>query len=298
MDSYTAAVLAAGSQGRVHARGYAAAGVQLIAVADVVGDAAAVLADELDIPGVYEGYGEMLDTERPDIVSICTPAAQHLDAGAIGELVSIDGYCPNLFDWGTHIVDLAFFYRDDRPPQWVTGQVDVGVRRFVYNVFAETSSITAFAWPDGVTALIATGREPQTPVLNLENDLGLILQGREGRIDVRGSRCTVRRFGREDIVFDSPFDTDPAHWERGVDPAIVASTAAAIADLVACLRDGSEPVCAAAHGIAGAEIIFATYESSRSRRRVALPLAELDNALLSGLEAGFWQPVGDQRSTY
>ena len=51
-------------------------------------------------------------------------------------------------------------------------------------------------------------------------------------------------------------------------------------------------------GTRGAEIIFATYESSRSRRRVVLPLDTRDNALLTGLAQGFWQPAGEQRSTY
>jgi hypothetical protein len=31
---------------------------------------------------------------------------------------------------------------------------------------------------------------------------------------------------------------------------------------------------------------------------VTLPLQSRDNALLSGLEAGYWNPVGEQRSTY
>ena len=87
-------------------------------------------------------------------------------------------------------------------------------------------------------------------------------------------------------------------WERGVDPAIVAATTQAISDLLDSLDQGRTPALNAARGLAGAEIIFATYESSRSRRRVGLPLEPHDNALLSGLRQGFWQPAGEQRSTY
>jgi hypothetical protein len=50
--------------------------------------------------------------------------------------------------------------------------------------------------------------------------------------------------------------------------------------------------------VRGAEVIFATYESSRSRRRVPMPLHPVDHALLSGLAQGFWRPTGEQRSTY
>jgi predicted dehydrogenase len=135
-------------------------------------------------------------------------------------------------------------------------------------------------------------------VLNRENNLGILVQGTKGRLDSRGARCVVHRFGDADLAFETPFDTDSSRWDRGVDPAIVACTGEAISDAISSLTEGNEPVCAAAHGLAGAEIVFATYESARSRRRVELPLQQLDNALVAGLDAGFWHPVGELRSTY
>ena len=359
MSPYTCAVVAAGSQGRVHARGYQAApGAVLVAVADPDLGAARELAADLGVAGVYDGHEAMLAAEHPDVVSICAPPGAHLEiarsavaagvraihcekpiatsyadvtemtrlaaeagvqltvnlqrryepvhrfardqiaAGAIGEVVSIEGYCPNLPDWGSHVADLMLFYLGDEAPSWVMGQVDVVVNRYVYGAFAETSSLTLVRWPSGVNGLIVTGREPHTPLLNLENNLGLLVQGRAGRLDARGSRCVVHRFGADDLVFESPFSRDTASWERGVDPAIVAGTAQAIADLLASLAQGRPPALRASLGARGAEIIFATYESSRSRRRVGLPLEPRDNALLSGLAAGFWLPTGEQRSTY
>jgi UDP-N-acetylglucosamine 3-dehydrogenase len=362
LTSCTCAVVGAGSQGWVHAQGYQAAhashGAALAAVADTNLQAARDLAAELDIPGAYDSHEAMLKAEHPDVISICTPPAMHLEiaraaiaagvraihcekpiatsygdvlemqrlardadvqltvnlqrrfepvhrfardqiaAGAIGEVVSLEGYCPNLPDWGSHIVDLLLFYLGDRPPTWVMGQVDVTVNRYVYGAFAETSSLTQVKWDDGVSAVITTGREPQTPLLNLENNLGILVQGTSGRLDARGARCVIRRFGQEDLLFTSPFDRNTDNWARFVDPAIIACTAEAIADLLTCLAAGSQPVLRAELGTRGAEIIFATYESSRSRRRVLLPLDTRDNALLTGLEQGFWQPVGEQRSTY
>ena len=361
VSTYACAVIAAGSQGRVHAQGYRAAGpagAKLVAVADPDLDAAHSLAGELGIPAVYGSHLDLLAAEHPDVLSICTPPAAHLEiaraaidagiraihcekpvatsyrdvlemqrlaeeagvqltvnlqrrfepvhrfareqlaAGAIGTVTSIEGYCPNLPDFGSHIVDLLLYYRGDQRPTWVTGQVDVTVNRYVYGTFTETSSVTQVAWPDGVSAIVVTGREPQTPVLNLENNLGLIVQGRAGRLVSSGARCVIRRFGETDVVFESPFSRDRSTWDRGVDPAIAAGTAEAIADLLASLASGRPPVLRAALAAAGAEIIFATYESSRSRRRVWLPLDVLDNALASGLEQGFWHPSGEQRSTY
>ena len=170
MTSCTCAVVGAGSQGWVHAQGYQAAlashGAALVAVADTNVQAARDLAAERDIPGLYDSHEAMLKAEHPDVISICTPPATHLEiaraaiaaevraihcekpiatsygdvlemqrlardanvqltvnlqrrfepvhrfardqiaAGAIGEVVSLEGYCPNLPDWGSHIVDL------------------------------------------------------------------------------------------------------------------------------------------------------------------------------------------------
>jgi predicted dehydrogenase len=225
-------------------------------------------------------------------------ARERLAAGAIGDLVSIEGYCPNLLDWGSHILDLILFYRGDAAAEWVIGQIDVSTNRYVYGAFVETSSITQVAWPDGVRATVSTGREPATPILNLENGLGLIIQGSRGRIVVRGSECLVHRFGADDIRFASPYASDPATWDHGIDPAIFACTAAAVTDLVDSLDTGNEPELSGRKGLAGAELIFATYESSRSRRRVTLPLDRHDNALLAGLEQQMWSPTGELRSTY
>ena len=356
---YSAMVVAAGSQGWVHANGYRETpGVELAAIVDVDRSAAETLASEFGVGSVYDDYRAALQSVRPDVVSICTPPAYHLEvvkaavgagvraihcekpialsygdvleidrltreagvqltfnlqrrfepvhrfareqlgSGAIGEIISVEGYCPNLPDWGTHIIDLASFYLGDTPASWVMGQVDVSTNRYVYNAFTETSSATVIKWGNGVNVFVLTGREPQTPSLNLENNLGLIVQGSEGRLDSRGRRCLIRRFGEEDIVFDTPFETDSSTWNRGIDPAIIACTAAAIQDLVESLANGSEPELSACHGIAGAELIFSTYESSRSRRRVELPLDRHDNALLAGLADGFWNPTGELRSTY
>lgn len=359
MGSVSAAVIGAGSQGRVHADGYLGVpGVSLVALADLDEAAAGRLARETGVSRIYRDYRELLKTARPEIVSICTPPASHLEitraavaagvraihcekpialsygdavemaalaaeagvqltfnlqrrfepvqrygrelleAGEIGEVVTIEGYCPNLFDWGTHILDLILFHRGDAPASWVTGQIDVTVNRYVYGAFVETASLTQIGWPDGVRAIVSTGREPHTPVLNLENNLGLIIQGTGGRMDLRGSRCLVRRFGKPDLVYASPFATDPRTWDRGVDPSITASTGEAVRDLVESLETGREPVLSAERAKRGAELLFATYESSRSRRRVPLPLDRFDNALLSGLEQGYWNPVGELRSTY
>ncbi len=359
MAEHVAVVVGAGSQGRVHARAYQSlAGVELVAVADVLSSSAADMAEELDIPRWYQDHEELVLAERPDIVSVCTPPGSHLEvarfaiehgaravhcekpmattygdarqlhnlaaragaqltfnlqrrydpvhefarhqiaAGAIGEVASIEGYCPNLPDWGSHICDLMLFYMDDVSPAWVMGQVDVKAKHYVYGALTETSSVTLLQWPSGVNGLIVTGREPFVERCSKLVRNGMVVNGTGGRLVASGSECEVAHFYGPGSVFKSPTNRDHRTWERGVDPAIVAGTSAAVHNLVECLEKGDEPRLSSRHALAGAEIIFATYESSRSRSRVDLPLAITDNPLVDGLSKGYWRPTDELHSTY
>lgn len=61
-----------------HIPGYKAQkGVEIVALCDVVLDRAAEVAQEFDIPRWYGSYQELLDNEKLDAVSICTPNVAH-----------------------------------------------------------------------------------------------------------------------------------------------------------------------------------------------------------------------------
>src|SRR5205823_11580339 len=57
-----------------------------------------------------------------------------------------------------------------------------------------------------------------------------------------------------------------------------------VADLVASLESGAEPELSSHKAVRSTEVIFATYESSRRRGRVDLPLEADDSAFLAMLE--------------
>ncbi|MGH2371153.1 MAG: Gfo/Idh/MocA family protein, partial [Chloroflexota bacterium] len=73
---YRVAILGLGSIARAHLRGYRApenAGrVELIAGVDVSEDARGRFAEETGVPRTYADFRELLERERPDVVSICT----------------------------------------------------------------------------------------------------------------------------------------------------------------------------------------------------------------------------------
>ena len=73
---------AGGIANGAHIPGWKALGdaVEVVAVADVSKAAAERTAGQHGIPGVYESYEEMLQRERPDAISVCTPNKFHAPA--------------------------------------------------------------------------------------------------------------------------------------------------------------------------------------------------------------------------
>ena len=59
-----------------------------------------------------------------------------------------------------------------------------------------------------------------------------------------------------------------------------------VMDLVDAVQTGREPVLSGRKALAATELIFATYESSRRRGKVTLPLDVDDSALISMLGDG------------
>jgi len=64
----------------------------------------------------------------------------------------------------------------------------------------------------------------------------------------------------------------------------------AVRDLVDCLKTGREPVISGRKALQTTELIFATYESSRRRARIYLPLDIEDSPFISMLETGMIGP--------
>lgn len=72
-----------------HLPGYAGAdGVKIMAIADLLPERANALATQFEVPRTYTDWHEMVEREKPDIVSVCVPNVLHaeiaLDAIAAG----------------------------------------------------------------------------------------------------------------------------------------------------------------------------------------------------------------------
>ena len=191
--------------------------------------------------------------------------------GAIGSLQRMEGRCPDMNDWGTHWFDMMHFYNDETPAEWVLGQIDTTEIRTIFGMAHETQGISHVRFQNGVEGLLISGLDPSTAPANR-------LLGSEGMIEV-GLRqggalrlCNGQTTGWQNVDPDGLIH-DPEAVERG------------IADLIEALRRDREPELSAPRALRAAELTFATYESSRRRGRVDLPLEIEDSPLLTMLES-------------
>ncbi|HOX37046.1 MAG TPA: Gfo/Idh/MocA family oxidoreductase [Candidatus Brocadiia bacterium] len=207
-------------------------------------------------------------------------AKQLLKDGAIGELRRLEGSCPNMFDWGTHWFDMMFFFNDQVPASWVMAQIDVSRDSKVFGATLETSGVSFVKFQNEVNGLMITTSEGGEPPANALMDRGgFLVVGTEGTMLVHAHECPLelRRIGgkkpeRPDLSKVEVLHPDP--------------TIAGILDSIDAWKKGREPELASRKALMATELIFATYESSRSRGRIALPLKTKDSALLAMLADG------------
>jgi UDP-N-acetylglucosamine 3-dehydrogenase len=198
-------------------------------------------------------------------------AREILRSGAIGQLQRMEGTCPNLCDWGTHWFDMLFFYNDETPVDWLIGQIDVREGKSFFGLMHEGQGLSYFRFQNDVFGLMITGH-------GAEGTYGNKLIGSEGTIEVRTSREMPLRI----------WSTGENNWQ----PVAVDTVRSdltwvedGVLDLIDALKADREPELAGRRALRATELIFATYESSRRRGRVELPLMVEDSPLLDMLSA-------------
>lgn len=195
-----------------------------------------------------------------------------LQSGTIGDLQRIESLCPNLYDWGTHWFDMMFFYNDEIPAEWVIGQIDARNSRKVFGVLIEGQGLSHFKFRNDVYGLMTTGHNFARAFVNR-------LVGTEGTIEVGYSREIPLRMwakGQEDWQIVETGDT--IHAQDAVKQGVL--------DLIDALKTGREPELAGRRALQATELIFATYESSRRRGRVDLPLDITDAPFQAMVRSG------------
>ncbi len=193
--------------------------------------------------------------------------------GEIGDLVQIEAECGNMYDWGTHWLDMMFFYNNDDPAEWVIGQINSQTENKIFGAIMEDQAVLNFKWRNGVRGYMATGDLAKIGAVHR-------LIGKEGVIEVLNER-SYRILGKG-IGEWKHIEVPQGDWS---DLALAAN------DVVRALDEpGYKPLISADNAIQSTEVIFATYRSSQIHGRVDLPLAYEGNGYLDLVNAGVIGP--------
>ncbi len=256
----------------------ARAGVKLIycekPMADTIGGARRMVA-VCDEQGAALNFNHQRRYGRPFQL-----AKEMLDDGEIGDLVRIEWGGANIYDYGSHNFDMAQFFNDETPPEWVIAQIDYHTESFWFGAHNENDCLALIGYENAVFGLVATG--------GVEAAVGCHnkLVGTEGVIEI-GSReegapvLRYRTYGAGDW---QPVDTagEGLHAQVYINRAVE--------DAVESYRAGERAMMDAHNAIHATEAIFACWESSRTRAHVEIPMEAEDNPLEAMIEAGELRP--------
>lgn len=198
-------------------------------------------------------------------------AKEMITAGEIGDLLRLEASCDNLYDWGTHWFDMLFFLNDETPVEWVIGQIEPRDSRKVFGAPVERQGVSHWKFTNGVRGLLVTGYEAKMGAQIRATgtrgiiEIGAATENGEERLRVLGKNAD----GWQTVPFDPPGDS--LHGPNFIGRAIE--------DALEALVTGREPQLSARRALQATELIFATWESSRRRGRVTLPLDVDDSAL-------------------
>jgi predicted dehydrogenase len=216
---------------------------------------------------------------------VFTEAKRLLDEGEIGSLERIEIGWGDFYDTGAHTVDLAGMFNGDRAPDWVIAGLDYREEDVRFGAHQENQMWAQWRYENGVYGVVSTG--PGSEFV----DAAFLLRGSEGaiRIDVEdGPMLELERGGERTEVDVGTETLHHSGQEEGRFGSYFHDRA--VAEIIDALEKDREPVLSGRIGLNTAEVLFAGYESVRSRGRVDLPLNLDGNPLETMVEAGELTP--------
>jgi len=197
-------------------------------------------------------------------------AREMIADGAIGDLFRIHGVCSggDLKDNATHTVDLMRYVYGDRPVTWVIGQIERINTPMKYDLHSEDFSLGYFKFEDNVRAIIEGGSDTAPGYHHI------YCYGTEGELELAapgGPSLRVRNTasGGAWVAPELPSESNP------------------VRDMIAAIEEEREHRSSGHQGYATHELLMAIYESSRKRRRIHLPLEEMESPLTLMIEDGW-----------
>ena len=156
----------------------------------------------------------------------------------------------------------------DRPVTWVIGQIERINTPMKYDLHSEDFSLGYFKFEDNVRAIIEGGSDTAPGYHHI------YCYGTEGELELAapgGPSLRVRNTasGGAWVAPELPSESNP------------------VRDMITAIEEDREHRSSGYQGYATHELLMAIYESSRKRRRVHLPLEEMESPLTLMVEDGW-----------
>jgi len=193
-----------------------------------------------------------------------------LDEGRIGKIQRMEGAWQNMFDNGTHVVDMLFYFNGDVEAEWVMGQIEPRGGRPAFGAIQAGQGMIDIRFKNGVRARYYAGKDHE--------DQGALVRvyGESGQLEILYKEPWMRHIRQGDADWTNYEGEESIHGDAGINRAV--------ADFVSCIESGNTPLISADYGIRTTEALFAAQESARRRGRVDLPLPPMKSPLLEMLE--------------
>lgn len=224
-----------------------------------------------------------------------------LDDGRIGTLERVELGGENLYDYGTHLFDLAGYFTDQTPAEWVLAQIDYHEENVLFGAHNENQAIAHWQYENGVHGMASTGDDSLLDCqIRLVGSEGVIEIGCEDGPALRMLAADTKGWTAVDTGGETVHGPTPGRGVKAVRsvarriPGVSADwfgtdaptyIERAIEDVVEALATGRKSELDVTSALQATELIFACWESARRRGRVTLPLDIDDNPLASMVEA-------------
>lgn len=187
----------------------------------------------------------------------------------VGRVRRIESITSNLYDWGTHWFDMIHCLNEESPAEWVIGQVDVRGRHTIFGAPIEGQGLSLIKFRNDVRATMITGYQ-------LPAQAQFTIHGDDGTLEIEPPKCGNNHVRYRNISTGGRWHDVPS--DEGIHGEVAIHRGCA--DVISCLQTGREPELSSRRALQATEVMFATYESSRRRGRVDLPLMIDDSPLV------------------
>ncbi len=332
MPQYRVAVVGTGGIAHYHAGYYAAdERTEIIAGADIDPQRLAAYCDKFAVPGRYADYRELLDKERPDIVSVCTWQDTHpaitmaaAEAGAKAVLcekpmgVALGDVEDAVRTCEARGTTLVVHHQTRFGPPFVAARKAVAegligepqvflahCQAGLLNIGSHVVDIARYVLGDPRCVWVIGQAERRTDryergvicedlcqgVVGLDNGARIAID-----MDLPDTRTKQNRslIGSEGMIrLDGEASYVLHAGSAGWEALPVEPQPGFLEEFIAWIEGGPESRCAGKHGLAEHEVLCALYESAMRRELVELPSAYKGFALGEMVADGSLPPSGE-----